>query len=256
MIASCGTGALESGGGKLSTRRCIREAVGAIGLAVALAMSTSPTNAVAQMRQPYTIPDVPTASDVAELNARVQALAREAGQQALARDAAQQAAPAGSAASDVPRNRRALRKARERANVAARQGNDQQHASADKAATPTTVAAATTQVARDETPVAFTGLVSDISVSFFYPAEQDGDFVIDGRVHGRDAQGKRVDINPTWVPANPAMLVISPSAGGAVKIRVRGAGETRLTVAAPGVSKEVRVSATPGAKSLQVQISQ
>jgi len=49
---------------------------------------------------------------------------------------------------------------------------------------------------------------------------------------------------------------VSPGAGEAVKITVRDAGQSRLIVAAPGITKELSISATYASRAMHVQISE
>ena len=97
---------------------------------------------------------------------------------------------------------------------------------------------------------------ADLNVSFFYPSIQEGPFIVQGRVTARDASGQPFDVSPHWIATDPSMVKVSPASGSAVKILVDRAGETKLTVAAPGLSKEVRISAVYRDNSLHVQIYQ
>jgi hypothetical protein len=81
---------------------------------------------------------------------------------------------------------------------------------------------------------------------------------VETRVEGIDAMGQRVRISPKWTPADPEMVEVSPSEGNPVKITVKRAGESKLIVAAQGVSKELLIKAKPVATGIgmQVEISQ
>ncbi len=79
---------------------------------------------------------------------------------------------------------------------------------------------------------------------------------IDARVHGVDATGKRVDVEPTWTPADPEMVTVAPTVGSEVTITVRQAGESRLKVSAGGVSRELTVIAMLKDRAIQVEIVQ
>ncbi len=73
----------------------------------------------------------------------------------------------------------------------------------------------------------------------------DGEFTVLARAEGRDADGRVVNINPDWVATDPLSVAISPGTGQAVRITVRRAGASNLTVTAAGVSKDLAISAAP-----------
>lgn len=84
---------------------------------------------------------------------------------------------------------------------------------------------------------------------------------VEAKVEAVDAKGQPVHTSPTWTAADPAMVVVSPISPGAtdhVRITVTRAGESELTVAADGVSKELLIKATSVAngRGMQVAISQ
>lgn len=74
---------------------------------------------------------------------------------------------------------------------------------------------------------------------------RDGEFTVLARAEGRDADGRVVNINPDWVATDPLSVAISPGTGQAVRITVRRAGASNLTVTAAGVSKDLAISAAP-----------
>jgi hypothetical protein len=55
------------------------------------------------------------------------------------------------------------------------------------------------------------------------------------KVEGRDANGLPVAISPDWIPADPAMVTVSPTLGSAVTITVQSPGETSLQIASEGI---------------------
>ena len=73
----------------------------------------------------------------------------------------------------------------------------------------------------------------------------DGEFTVLARAEGRDAAGRVVDINPDWVATDPLSVAVSPGTGRAVRITVRRAGASNLTVTAAGLSKDLAISAAP-----------
>jgi hypothetical protein len=80
---------------------------------------------------------------------------------------------------------------------------------------------------------------------------------VEAKAQGLDSAGELTDITPTWTPADPEMVVVSPVEGNAVKISVKRPGETKVIVASSGVTKELTVKAKYVAEnSFQVEINQ
>lgn len=86
--------------------------------------------------------------------------------------------------------------------------------------------------------------------------QQGAEFTVEAKAWGLDAAGKTTTISPAWVAADPNMVEVSPGTGEAVKITVRDAGQSKLIVAAPGVAKELSISAISAGQAMHVQISQ
>jgi FKBP-type peptidyl-prolyl cis-trans isomerase len=59
-----------------------------------------------------------------------------------------------------------------------------------------------------------------------------------------------------WTPADPEMISVAPGENSQVKITVHHAGESKLTVASNGVSKQLLVKAKYVGNATQVEISQ
>lgn len=89
-----------------------------------------------------------------------------------------------------------------------------------------------------------------------YSGVQEGELTVEARVQARNGKGQAVDIRPEWTPADPSTVVVSPAEGNAVKITVRGSGESNLTVAGPGFSKDLWISAKYQGSAIEVRISQ
>jgi uncharacterized Zn finger protein len=69
--------------------------------------------------------------------------------------------------------------------------------------------------------------------------------------------GSVADINPTWTPADPEMIAVSPRDGNSVTISVKRPGETKLTVASKGIAKALTIRAKHVAgTAMQLEISQ
>jgi hypothetical protein len=90
-----------------------------------------------------------------------------------------------------------------------------------------------------------------------YMAVQDGnELTVEARAEAR-AHAHAVNIEPQWTASEPDMVTTSPSQGRHVKITVRRVGQSTLTVATPGFSREFSIKATTtnDGRSLQVEIS-
>lgn len=81
---------------------------------------------------------------------------------------------------------------------------------------------------------------------------------VEARVEGVDARHQPATISPTWAAEDPDMVTVLPVEGNRVKITVKRAGRTRVSVAAQGVTKSLTVEAVPGpsANGLKIEITQ
>jgi hypothetical protein len=101
-----------------------------------------------------------------------------------------------------------------------------------------------------------------VSPATFTSAVQEGkEATIDAIVKGLDSRGAPLRIGPSWTAEDPSMVAVSPVSPGEidhVQITVKHVGETKLTIAASGSSKVLRIKATSAAnnRGLQVTISQ
>jgi len=82
------------------------------------------------------------------------------------------------------------------------------------------------------------------------------EITVDARVEGLDAGGKLAAASPTWTPEDTDMMRVVPSQGRQVRITVRRAGESALTVTWGKVTRKMTVKATTREDSIQVEISQ
>ncbi|HEU4384998.1 MAG TPA: hypothetical protein VFR85_16060 [Anaeromyxobacteraceae bacterium] len=71
-----------------------------------------------------------------------------------------------------------------------------------------------------------------------------------------DAAGKPTKASIDWSPSDPEMLTVTPPRGERVKIAVKRAGESSVTVKSGGVSRKLTVNATQKNGVWQVTISQ
>lgn len=92
-----------------------------------------------------------------------------------------------------------------------------------------------------------TGSAARVSDNWFpqISGAHDGEFTVLARAEGRDTDGRVVNINPDWVATDPSSVTVSPGTGQAVRITVRRAGASNLTVTAAGLSKDLAISAAP-----------
>ena len=79
---------------------------------------------------------------------------------------------------------------------------------------------------------------------------------VEARVSGVDATGRGVDIEPSWIPADPERVTVAPASGSEVKITIDGAGESRLRVTAGAISRELTIKAVPKEHAIYVEIAQ
>ena len=82
------------------------------------------------------------------------------------------------------------------------------------------------------------------------------EITVEARVEGLDAGGKPACASPAWIPEDPDMVRVSPDRGRQVRITVRRAGTSALTVACGKASRELTVKATAREDAIQVEISQ
>jgi hypothetical protein len=79
---------------------------------------------------------------------------------------------------------------------------------------------------------------------------------VEVRVEGVTQGGGRKSVTPDWTTSDPSLVTITPTHGARVTIGVKRPGESRVTVSAPGVSKELIVTAREAGGVLLVQIVQ
>lgn len=96
------------------------------------------------------------------------------------------------------------------------------------------------------------------SPRIFTTSAQPGDVgTVDVRVRGVDDAGQAIDIVPEWSSSDPERVSVAPGPKGRFKITVRGAGESRLTVRAQGLARDIVIEAGPvGKSSIQVTVTQ
>jgi hypothetical protein len=83
------------------------------------------------------------------------------------------------------------------------------------------------------------------------------EFTVLAKAEAHDAAGRILDVEPEWTAADPSTVAVSPAKGRTVKITVRGAGASNLTVAAAGLSKDLWISAAPDqSNAMTVEILQ
>jgi FKBP-type peptidyl-prolyl cis-trans isomerase FklB len=78
---------------------------------------------------------------------------------------------------------------------------------------------------------------------------------LEARAHGLDTKGKQIVISPTWTPADPDMVEVSPDQGNAVRITVKRAGQSSLQVALQGAFRELSIKAAHQDNVMRVEIS-
>ena len=83
-----------------------------------------------------------------------------------------------------------------------------------------------------------------------------GQDVVSARAVATSAKGQALGLSPDWVSTDTSVAAVFPVHGNVVEIKVLRAGQSKLTVTAGGVAKEILVSVTMQGKVLQLQISQ
>ncbi|OFW16725.1 MAG: hypothetical protein A3H27_09460 [Acidobacteria bacterium RIFCSPLOWO2_02_FULL_59_13] len=79
---------------------------------------------------------------------------------------------------------------------------------------------------------------------------------VEARVAGVGSKGSLENMNAKWIPSDPEMVTVTPSEGNEVKIIVHRVGESKLTVASQGISKELAIKAEHKGEAMQVEIAQ
>jgi len=79
---------------------------------------------------------------------------------------------------------------------------------------------------------------------------------VEAKVEGVAQNGAPVRASVEWTPADPEMITVASGENSQVKITVHHAGESKLTVASNGVTKQLLVKAKSVGNATQVEISQ
>jgi hypothetical protein len=128
---------------------------------------------------------------------------------------------------------------------------------------------------RDATPVAAT--LNDIKIAFKDPRLSDPTYggqrwistptftsalqggteaTVEAKAVGIGANGRRTEASAKWTPADPETVTVTPGSRNVVKITVHRAGDSKLTVASNGVSKELLIKAKYVGNATLVEITQ
>lgn len=95
-----------------------------------------------------------------------------------------------------------------------------------------------------------------VSPPTFSFAQGGKQLTIEAKAQGVDAKGRPLDISPTWIPADPEMVTVTPGPRNEVRITVLSPGQSSLKVVAPGFTKELSIKAKHQGNAMQVEISQ
>jgi FKBP-type peptidyl-prolyl cis-trans isomerase FklB len=79
---------------------------------------------------------------------------------------------------------------------------------------------------------------------------------VEAKVDGVAKSGAPVRATVEWKPADPEMITVAPGENSQVRITVHHAGESKVTVASNGISKQLIVKAKYTGNATQVEISQ
>jgi FKBP-type peptidyl-prolyl cis-trans isomerase len=94
-----------------------------------------------------------------------------------------------------------------------------------------------------------------VSPSTFAPARQGKTATVEVAADGQDGTGKRVKIQPEWIPSDPKMVEVTRQ-GNDVQITVKRPGESKLKIVAQGVTKELAIKAVDQGDAIAVEIAQ
>ena len=93
-----------------------------------------------------------------------------------------------------------------------------------------------------------------VSPPTYVSSGKGGVFTLDARVSGVDGAGQAIR-NPSWLPAEPDMVAVSPHEGNEVEITVLRAGRSALTVTGGGAAKQLLLDVVEEAGTWRVSIS-
>lgn len=91
--------------------------------------------------------------------------------------------------------------------------------------------------------------------TFTVIAEGDAATVV-ARVQVLDSGGRPLNAEVRWTPSVPDSVEVAREPGGDYRITLRAAGQSLLRLEAGGYLRELKISATQGAGSMRVDISQ
>jgi FKBP-type peptidyl-prolyl cis-trans isomerase len=94
-----------------------------------------------------------------------------------------------------------------------------------------------------------------VSPSTFAPARQGKTATVEAAVEALNGAGKRVKIQPEWIPSDPGMVEVTRH-GDDVQITVKRPGESKLRLVAQGLTKELAIKAVDQGDSIAVEIVQ
>lgn len=95
-----------------------------------------------------------------------------------------------------------------------------------------------------------------VSPPTFTPARQGKTATVEAASDGLNGSGKRVRIDPKWIPADPGMVEVTDGEGDAVRITVKRPGESTLSVVAQGITKVLAIKAVKQGDAIAVEIAQ
>ena len=90
----------------------------------------------------------------------------------------------------------------------------------------------------------------------YYNVEEGKEISVEALAQGLDAQGKLIEISPTWKAGDPAMIKISLDKGQKVTLTIIKEGKSNLRVSFGDISRELLVKAWHKDNAMHVEISQ
>lgn len=95
-----------------------------------------------------------------------------------------------------------------------------------------------------------------VSPPTFTPARQGKTATVEAAADGLNGRGKRVRIDPEWIPTDPGMVEVTSGEGDEVRITVKRPGESKLKVVSQGITKELAIKAVDQGDAIAVEIAQ
>lgn len=95
-----------------------------------------------------------------------------------------------------------------------------------------------------------------VSPSTYDTVQPGAIFAVEARAQLVDEDGRPLQSDIEWMPADPGVVAVTPGQGNQVTIQIRGAGETSVQVISQGIAKTLAITATYQDDAIRVKITQ